>query len=87
MITAQTFERLGWKAYFSDYLDNDFKYFIKDNWIITCDYYTSSYDSYVVKIIEKKIETPTSPNFIICFRGTLYSEKELINVLDLINRK
>ena len=87
MITAQTFELLGWKAYFSDYLDNDYKYFTKDNWIATCDYYNSSYDSYVVKRIEKNLQTKDAPDFIVCFRGSLYSEKELISVLDLINRK
>ena len=87
MITQQTFERLGWKTYFSDYLDNDYKYFNKENWMITCDYYTSSYDSYVVKMIEKAPETNTRESYATYFRGTLYSEKELINVLDLINRK
>ena len=87
MITTQTFELLGWKAYFSDYLDNDYKYFNKGNWLVTCDYYTSSYDSYVVKLIEKAPETNTRESYATYFRGTLYSEKELINVLDLINRK
>ena len=87
MITTQTFELLGWKPYYSDYLDNDFKYFTKDNWLVTCDYYTSSYDSYVVKMIEKAPETNTRESYATYFRGTLYSEKELINVLDLINRK
>lgn len=87
MITQQTFERLGWKPYFSDYLDNDFKYFIKDNWMITCDYYTSSTFSYVVKMIEKAPEANSKDSYAVYFRGSIYSEKELINVLDLINRK
>ena len=87
MITQQTFERLGFRVYYSDYLDNDYKYFNKGNWLVTCDYYTSSYDSYVVKLIEKAPEANSRESYATYFRGTLYSEKELINVLDLINRK
>ena len=86
MITTQTFELLGWKPYYSDYLDNDFKYFTKDNWIVNCEY-TTKFNGYLVKMIEKAPESNTRESYAVYFRGSIYSEKELINVLDLINRK